>query len=265
MGKTQHSIRVEGVVLRYLEYGEADRIVTLYTRQLGKIRAIVKGARKIRSRKAGHLDLFTHVQLQLSTGRDLFIVTQAEALHTFPKLREDLTILAQASYVVELVDKFTYDEEENAATYRLLVDTLERLTIHDQQIPLVIRYYEMRLLDFMGFRPELKICVSNGEEITYQDQYFSSMQGGVICPECSANFEGLRPISKDALRYIRHLQRSSFQDALKARPEDKIFSEMETILQQYITFLLEKGLNSPVFLRRLRQDTETTPHSPSAA
>ena len=116
------SFSVEAVVLRHADYGEADRILTLYTRQLGKTRAIVKGARKVTSRKAGHLEPFTHVKLQLAKGRDMPIITQADTVEAYIPLRDNLVLTGQASYIIELLDRFTYDEgKDNSNLFRLLV------------------------------------------------------------------------------------------------------------------------------------------------
>ena len=100
-------------MLRHSDWGEADRLLWLYTRQHGKLRALAKGVRKIRSRKAGHLEPFTRVALLLARGRDFYIVTQAETVDPYLSLREDLKRLGYASYVVELLDRFTYDEDEH--------------------------------------------------------------------------------------------------------------------------------------------------------
>jgi hypothetical protein len=89
---------VDAVVLRHSDYGEADRLLTLYTREQGKLRAIAKGVRKIQSRKAGHLEPFTRVALMLARGHDLWIVTQAETLNSFQPLREDLGRMSQAAH-----------------------------------------------------------------------------------------------------------------------------------------------------------------------
>ena len=94
------SFRVEAVVLRHSDYGEADRLLTLYTRQLGKTRVIAKGARKIASRKAGHIEPFTHARMQLSKGRDMLILTQADTVDAYLPLREDLILTSHASYVI---------------------------------------------------------------------------------------------------------------------------------------------------------------------
>jgi DNA repair protein RecO (recombination protein O) len=260
MRDTYHSLRVEAVVLRHSDYGEADRILTLYTRQLGKTRAIVKGARKLTSRKAGHLEPFTHVKLQLATGRDLFIVSQADTVDAYLPLREDLLLTGHASYVMELLDRFTYEDNlEHPTLFRLLTETLARLASKPDASTsfsagpwLAVRYYEMRLLDELGFRPRLFECANCGREIQPEDQFFSFSAGGVICPTCGRGLPNLTSISVDALKYLRHFQRSSYGEASRARPSLEVQKEAETLMQGYFTYLLERELNTPGFLKRIK-------------
>lgn len=247
------SFRVDAVVLRHSDYGEADRLLTLYTRQLGKTRAIAKGARKIASRKAGHIEPFTHVKLQLARGRDTLIVTQADTVDAYLSLREDLVLTSQASYVLELLDRFTYeDETENSNIFRLLTDTLSRLAIHVDPW-LVIRYYEIRLLDHLGFRPQLFECANCGRDIKPEDQFFSFSAGGVICPRCGQGLRHLHNVSVETLKYLRHFQRSSYAEASRARPSFEIQKEAESLMQGYFTYLLERELNTPGFLKKIRE------------
>ncbi len=247
-----HSLRVEAVVLRHIDYGEADRILSLYTRQLGKTRALVKGARKVTSRKAGHLEPFTYVKLQLAKGRDLLLVTQADTIEAYLPLGEDLLLMSHASYVIELLDRLTYDDgAENSPIFRLLTDTLARLASRSDPW-LVIRYYEMRLLDYLGFRPQLLKCANCGREILAEDQFFSYSAGGVVCPNCGRGLPNLTRISVDALKYLRHFQRSSYAEAARARPSPEIQSETESLMQGYFTYLLERELNTPGFIRRVK-------------
>jgi DNA repair protein RecO (recombination protein O) len=253
------SFRVEAVVLRHSDWGEADRLLTLFCLELGKVRAVAKGARKPRSRKAGHLEPFTRAALLLARGRDILIVTQAETVEAYPALRDDLILTTYAAYVIELLDRFTYEEGENRAIYRLLVDTLARLDqcnkAQDSPPPeLVIHYYEIRLLDFLGFRPQLFNCTKCGKQIIAEDQYFSAETGGVLCPNCGPEISGARQISLAALKYLRHYQRSSYPEAAAAQPGALVNREIEGLMQYYLTYLLERGLNTPAFLRRLRQE-----------
>jgi DNA repair protein RecO (recombination protein O) len=235
-----------------MDYGEADRLLGLYTREGGKVRAIAKGVRKIRSRKAGHLEPFTRVSLQLAQGRDMAIVTQAETVDAYLPLRDDLIKTGYAAYVIEMIDRFLFEEGENRNIYRLLTDTLARISGQDDPV-LAIRYYELHLLDLLGFRPELFSCVSCHTEIQPEDQFFSIAQGGVYCPRCGANRPDVLPVSMQALKYLRHLQRSSYEEAARAQLSPEVRVEMESLLQQYMTYLLERSLNTPAFLRQVRQ------------
>lgn len=246
------TLRVDAVVLRHSEYGEADRLITLYTRQRGKMRVIAKGVRKIASRKAGHIEPFTHVKLQLAAGRGMFILTQADTVDAYLPLRDDLILTSQASYVIELLDRFSYeDETENAVVFRLLTDTLSRLASGTDPW-LVLRHYEMRLLDQLGFRPQLFECVNCGREIKAEDQFFSFRAGGVICPCCGQGLPNLHLISVEALKYLRHFQRSSFTEAARTRPDQEVQRETETLMQGYFTYLLERELNTPGFLKKIK-------------
>lgn len=262
MSNRERSYRVEGVVLRHNDWGEADRMIGLFTREQGKLRAIAKGARKLQSRKAGHLEPFTRVSLLLARGRDIPIITQTETLQANGPLREDLLLIGYASYVVELLDRFTYEEGENRALYRLLVETLERLS-SGQEPALVVRYYEVRLLDLLGFRPHLFKCARCEVQIQPEDQYFSSELGGVLCPRCGKGLAGARPISMQALKYLRHFQRSSFAEASRAHLSPSVNREMELLMQHYLTYLLERTLNTPAFLRRVRRAESTANDGPA--
>ncbi len=255
MPSRQRSFRVEAVVLRHSDWGEADRILVLFTREHGKVRAIAKGVRKLRSRKAGHLEPFTRVSLLLARGRDMQIVTQAETINAYSPLRESLLLVGYASYVVELLDRFTYEEGENRALYRLLTDTLENLAGHPEPT-LVVHYYEIRLLDLLGFRPQLFNCARCGKQIQPENQFFSAKEGGVLCPHCGSGTQGAHPISLLALKYFRHMQRSTFTEAARAKIDPQTNREMDILIQHYLTYLLERALNTPSFLRRVKSEAE---------
>ncbi len=249
------SFRADAIVLRHTDIGEADRLITFFTREHGKVRAVVKGARRIKSRKAGHLEPFTHVSLLLARGSGWPIITQVETIEAHFGLRESLEHTGSAAYVVELIDRFFYEENaENLPVFRLLAETLARLD--SQQDPwVIIRYFEMRFLDFLGFRPQLFHCSNCEKEIKPENQYFSPSQGGVICPSCGQGLPGLWRISMETLKYLRHFQRSKFDVAARAQPSDVIRVEVEKLMQAHFTYLLERSLNTPAFIQRMKTDT----------
>lgn len=250
MSLRQRTFRVEAVILRHQDWGEADRLITLFSRERGKLRAVAKGARKMRSRKAGHLEPFNRVSLLLAQGRELPIITQAETLTASLSFQEDLVRLGHGATLLELVDRFTVEEEANQALYGLLVETLERLN-HSENAWLEVRFFEMKLLDFVGFRPQLFQCVICGEAIRAEDQFFSCELGGVVCPNCAVAQRSLLPASMPALKYLRHLQRSPYQEARRAKIPLAVQKEMEALLQRYLQAILERALNAPRFLRSI--------------
>ena len=130
MARTR-TIRTETVVLRHQVFGEADRILTLLTPNHGKLRAIAKGVRRPSSRKTGHLDLYMRTDVLLASGRNLYVVTQAQTIDAYRQLREDLVRSSYASCSVELLDRFTPDGEPNKDLYWLLGKTLSRISAND--------------------------------------------------------------------------------------------------------------------------------------
>ena len=253
--RESRTYRAQAIVLGHFEYGEADRILKLYTLEKGKLSAIAKGVRRISSRKAGHLEPFTHVSLFLAKGRNLDIITQAEALNPMIGLREDLQLMAQASYVVEVLDRFTYEEGQNLGLFRLLLQTLRRLETQPN-VDTVIRYYEMRLLELLGYRPQLFECIDCGEAICAQDQFFSPLGGGVACPKCGPARGEAWPVKKDVLRYLRHFQRSDWGSIASVVIPESILREVTALTEAYVTYLLESKLNTPEFLRKVRGEQE---------
>ena len=251
MPKTERTLKVEAIVLHHSNWGEADRLLTIFTKTHGKLRIIAKSVRKMQSRKAGHLEPFSHCRLMLAWAHDLWIVTDAETINSFNPLREDLQLMTRAAYIIELLDRFTFEEGQNWQLYQLVVDTLGNLSqTEDPFVPL--RYYEMQLLDLLGFRPLLFECAKCGKKIIAEDQFFSAEQGGVLCPSCGARSSDARLISMDALRFLRHFQRSDYKTALKADPAKKTRDEIEAIMNYYLTFLLERKLNTPEFLKQIQ-------------
>jgi DNA repair protein RecO (recombination protein O) len=257
MSSRERLYRTEAVVLRRGDLGEADRILTVYSPDHGKLRLVARGVRKVRSRKAGHLEPFTRVELQIARGHDLDVITQAEAADLHPGLHHDLERFGYAAYVVELMDRFTVQEGESRGLYRLLVETLDRLA-QPSEPAAVVDYYQLRLLDLLGYRPELFRCLSCGGGILPVDQYFSSLAGGVLCPECGRHRHEARSLPLPVLKVLRHFQRSTFDQALQPRVRFEVLDEVGLVLEGYVSYLLERRLQAPAFVRQVR-DLDTLP------
>ncbi len=248
-------------MLRRKDIGEADRILTLFTPELGKVRAVAKGIRKPRSRKAGHLELFTCAKLLLAVGRDLDIITQAEGLDPYRPLRDDLLRGAYGAYMVELLDRFTPDAEENAELYDLLRQGLGwAATATD--LALAARYYELHLLGLAGYQPQLQRCAVCRRELAAEDQFFSALEGGVVCPSCAkaqasrggGGPTGRLPLSLGALKLLRYLQQHPYAKVAALNVSSRTQAEVEYLLARYITETLERQLKSVEFLKLIRRN-----------
>lgn len=246
--------RTEAIVLRQRKLGEADRIITLYTPQLGKIEAVAKGVRRQTSRKAGHLEPLTWSTLLLAHGQNLDIVTQSETVESFLALRQDLQRLARGIYCAELVDRFSAPRVENYPVFRLLAETLRHLATPDAPADVAVRLFEVQLLAYAGYRPQLDRCVVCAGPLTPVTNGFGPALGGVVCPSCRAGQPGLWPLSVNALKVLRLLQRGDWATAAGLRVASELQSEIELLLRGYIRYVLETTPRSAVFVDALRRD-----------
>lgn len=264
MPRPDRVYRTEGVVLRRHDLGETDRILTLYTRDHGKVRAVAKGIRKPTSRKAGHLELFMRADLLIARGRTLDIVTQAEMVDGYQALRTDLVRATYAAHFVELLDAFTEEADVSLALYRLLINGLHWLSVTDD-LQRTARYYELSLLEVAGYRPELFRCVVCSEEVQPVDQFYSVELGGVVCPNCGQMHGAARPLSLTALKVLRYLQTRPFEVVEQVSLSRGVQKECERLLYQTLTFHLERRLKSAAFLDRLRREWKALPPTPGAS
>jgi len=252
MPRTERAFRTLAIILKRRDFGEADRLLTVLTPEHGKIDVIAKGARKPTSHKTGHVELFTRADMLIHTGRELGIVAQAEMVAPYLSLREDLTRGAYASYCAELLDRFTAQgDEDYHDLFALLDDTLDRLcSAADPR--LAARYYEVHLLDAVGFRPELNECVVSRETVQAEDQFFSYGLGGVVTPTNAHEGASAVRIPVTTLKLLRHLQRSPYSHVKTLSITPALHDDAERILLGYITYVLERKLQSVDFIKRIR-------------
>lgn len=252
MPRPDRTFRTSALILKRRDFGEADRLLTILTPEHGKIDVIAKGARKITSHKLGHVELFTRADMLVHTGRDLGVVSQAEVAAPYVGLRDDLLRGAYAGYCAELLDRFTQDGDDSTRQLFTLLDaTFTRISENDD-VRLPIRFYEMKLLDLVGFRPELSTCMVGYEAIRPVDQWFSYMEGGAICPEHGLQKTAYSiPIPMLTLKLMRHLQRSRWEEVQTVQITPTLHDDLERVLLGYVTYLLERRLQSVDFIRRL--------------
>ncbi|GAC1360876.1 MAG: DNA repair protein RecO [Ktedonobacteraceae bacterium] len=265
--RDQRSYPTEAIILKHTDLGEADRILTLLTPYKGKVRAIAKGSRRPISKKAGHLELLCYSKLQLAVGRNLDIVTQAQASENFFHLRNELWHMTCGFYLAELVDRFIEDDTEHQDVYNLLLGSLRVLdldaegaqqrraqgispTEHDHdRTTLLLRYFEMYLLSFIGYEPVLRSCAHCKAELKAEENGFTPVLGGALCPNCSHLWS--QSLSVNALKVLRILQRTEWGKVPPFRLDVRLQAEIEAAMHGLLRYHLERDLKSWSFLEML--------------
>lgn len=252
MNDNDRLINSEAYVITQTDYGEADRLYTIFSRRNGKIKAFARGVRKSKSRKAGHLQSLSLIHLMLAKGKTFWVVTQADMLNPYTPIKNDLMKTASAFYIFELINRFAPENEPIISLFQLTKETLDRIE-KECDLFLLLKFFEFRLLKYTGYMPNLGTCVQCGEKILPQDQYFSAEQGGVLCPKCGLKGYAIRKISLPALRYLRFIQRSSYNELEKVKPAKEIQQEMESLMLYYLTYITEKVFNTPIFIQQIEK------------
>ncbi|MFC1903586.1 DNA repair protein RecO [Chloroflexota bacterium] len=255
--------QTEAIIIKKTKLGEADRILTFYTPHLGKIQAVAKGVRRPRSKLSGHLELLTYSQVSLARGRNLDTVTGSQTINSFLALKSDLWLTSCALYLTELVNQFTADHVENQSLFQLLLETMEQLCQTGDK-ELTLRYFEMHLLNKVGYRPQLHQCVSCQQSLEPVTNSFSPNAGGMLCPNCSPKQPFNYLLSVNAQKVLRLLQNTDYATANRLKIDAELSREMEKLIGSYLKYLLEREVKSAAWLDTLRAETrEPTPDQSS--
>ena len=249
--------QTEAIVIKKTKLGEADTILTLYTPNLGKIQGFAKSLRKTKSKMAGHLELLTHSQISLARGRNIDTVTGAQTINSFLPLKSDLELSSCALYATELVNQFAADDVEDQPVFQLLLATLQRLSQGDNS-DLVLRYFELQLLNAVGYRPQLEQCVACHQPLKETTNSFSPGAGGMVCANCRPSQPISYPLSWEAQKALRLLQGGNYESVSGMTLMPELSHQLEVVIRNYIRYILERELKSAAWLDALKAQSGTT-------
>jgi DNA repair protein RecO (recombination protein O) len=239
--------RDEGVVLRTQKLGEADRIVTLLTREHGRVRAVAKGVRRTTSRFGARLEPFMHVDLQLATGRSLDVVTQAETIAPFGMaITGDYVCYTAATVVLESAERLAAEEREPALQhYLLLVGALRAIADRTHDPGLVLDAYLLRGLSVAGFAPSFADCARCGAAGPHG--FFSVPAGGMVCGACRPS--GAVAPTAATVALLAALLTGDWSVADGSEPRSR--REASGIVAAFLQWHLERGLRSLPLVERV--------------
>lgn len=239
--------KAEAIVLRTRDCGNGDKLLVLYSREYGKIKAMAHGVAKPSSRKRGAVQPFTHTRFLLYRGRELDSVSQCEGVEMFSGLRGNLENISYANYLAELVDALTLEGEPNEALFLLLLSTLRLLAEGDAE--LLARAFEIRAAGFMGYHPVLEAC-ANCQGPVGGKLFFSPGQGGVLCEACAPADADALSCNRGVLETMKTLLKwhPSRMGQLKVgRPAR---NQIKRLMLEYLRYHLERDLKTAAFLNR---------------
>ena len=252
--KRSSTYKAKGIVLSRRELGDTDRIVTLYTREFGLRRLVARGSRKPSSPLAPHIELFNHVRVFAAVGTNLDILSQVEALETYPRLRSDLGAFAAAGWAIELLDGLSEQGERVPQAYEALLTFLRGLDLSEQPPEFWLGAVALTLLDIHGYRPELEVCADCGREIEAGHHAFAAAVGGLLCDSCAPRHDA-QPLSIEVLKTLRYLLAEGFHGAVRMTANPTVRAEVRQILRGYATATVEREIKSA----RMLEDADAGP------
>lgn len=240
------------IILRSIPYSEADRIVTLYTLDFGKIKGIAKGAKRSRKRFGNTLEVCSYITLSFfeKETSDLVRLNHCDLIRSFTGLREDIHKLAWASYFIELVEAMTAEKIKNKGLFKLL---LIFLNLADKGIlqEEIQRVFEIRLLAHLGYQPLFDHCLRCKKSLSGEKVFFSAREGGVLCPVCAANLPRLIPVSVGTIKTLLLAQTILLEKVGRISFSAQSLKESKAILSLFLEQYLKKELKSKKFIEQI--------------
>ncbi|MGI6451636.1 MAG: DNA repair protein RecO [Desulfitobacteriia bacterium] len=215
--------KADAIVIRSREYGESDRLVTLFSREHGKLEAIAKGVRKPKSTQRGGTQLFTYADFLLYKGKSLDTVNQAQPKESFIHLWEDFDRTIAASGMAELLDISTTREQPEPELFTLTLSFLFMLKHLDPYIAQAA--YTLKLLDFQGYLPVMACCFQCSKDLEGEQAFLSAEAGGFFCSICKNN-HSVRSFSPGSMAFLRQLKKVDFKKLDRLRWNKRMREEI---------------------------------------
>lgn len=240
------------VVLNSEDSGELDKMVTLFTRDFGKLKGIAKGAKKSKKRFGANLDLFAYVNAIFFEGHSPLVrIEETSFIQPFRDIISNLVRFSYASYFVQLIHEMTKERQKEESIFEHLVYFL---TLLNNSVPKedMLRIFEIRLLAILGLKPRLDACLKCLQLPNSRKRaWFSISKGGMLCSKCSRDLDNVLPISYVTLKVLGFVQSLNLRDLAYLSLSKQVLSESEQILPDFIRYHLGKKIKAGEFINRL--------------
>lgn len=238
--------QAEAILVAVRDWGDADKIVTLFSREHGKIIAFANGARRPKSPLAGGMQLFTHLEVMLLSGKNCDSVKQCEVKHSFRQLQENFNCMAYGAFIAELTAELCPERQAEPHIFDLLLTVFHVLTVRNPRITALA--YAWQLLFITGYSPDFGQCTLCGSEISFP-AYVSFTNGGCVCAQCEHH--GLPVINESMNNFIQCLLTLDWDNPGCFSVNPTILVQTENLLLGYLMQCLDKPLKSMNFIKQV--------------
>ena len=242
-------IVLDAVVIRGHDYGEADRIITLFSEQQGKVSVFARGVRKPTSKNRAACQLFSQGKFALKLGRGLPNLSQAQSENSFAGLWQDLDKIAYASYFAELIDRTLPEGRSYQDIYILLLTVLTILELSDEP-ETVARLFELRFLAYLGYTPHLESCIACNRGLSGGQFILVPERGGVLCQSCQNIYQEVL-LSVGSIRNMQQLLKMDLRKIFNLKINLQSKQEIDAALENYLKYYLENGSKARKMLKEL--------------
>lgn len=231
------SKNIEGIILSRISFGEADRLLTVFSKEEGKTKILAKGSRKIKSKLAPHIEPFSVGHYFVTEGKSFYILTGAEATEQNEEVLTDLEVYKDACYVSELLAMTLFEDIPNPKLYQISKEVFLNLPKYkEEEREIILRFFEYKLLESAGYVPNFHQCIKCGAKLTEEESYEGNFEG-VKCPKCSEN---QKVVSKNFVKIIRFFSENELEEVLKLKGVGKYNKEIRDILHPFLYDILPK-------------------------
>ncbi|WP_409178289.1 DNA repair protein RecO [Brevibacillus fortis] len=245
-------VKWEGIVIRSVDYGESSKVVTLFTRENGKLGVMARGAKKTKSRLAAVSQLFSHSYYlcKAGPGTGMPDLSQGDMLDSFRDMRQSLNATAYAAYIAELLDRLTQEREPNPYLFQLLLHTFRYLD-EGRDAEILCRIFETKMLIVAGISPQLTACVNCGEQ---REPYAISVgQGGLLCPVCQPSDPYAMAVTPSTWKLLRLFQVFDLERLGDIEVKPATRNQLKYVLRSFMDEYLDLRLKSRAFLEQLER------------
>jgi DNA repair protein RecO (recombination protein O) len=243
-------LKTKGIVLREINTGEADKIVTIFTKNQGKVSGIAKGARRPKSKFVAGTQFLSYSEFVLFKGHDLYSINSCDLIESFYNIRNDMAKLTYSSHFSEIVNDVIQENQPATKVLQLFLNTLHILAKTEKNPELLARIFEIRLLSIIGYAPYVRGCLECGNE-DFSGLAFSFRKCGLICKCCIQSDKLAVKVSSGTARTLNYIVYSKLKDLFSFEVSEEVLRELGKVSKRYLRDMLDRDYSKLDFLKNL--------------